>query len=273
MYRRAGNGYVLVITSSTHKTGTGKFGVNGQEIIVDVDFDPLTHAINHAEVFQLPFSVGHMPIRNLAVGSPGYGPISRPGSAEDANSMDIYAIGGVYNYRFTSDIHTDVEVGDKVYFKKRTLNSPMNQMGAFKQNGKVQKYLYKVPYENIYCVLRGTEMIMIGGWVLLEPIFEDWDDILRPTYYDYKDAHGQPIERPKRQWIKIKAAPQADNMRARVAYIGKPLKGDPCDIEVGEVVLFKRLKTTDFQVIEGKNYIVLHQHQIMASVTEDCKIT
>jgi len=272
MYRKGGHGHVLICVPATHKEGTGIRGADGKEIIIDIAFNPIRYVINYAEVFLLPLSMGKTPMFNLRMGSPGYGPIRKPNTDTPA-SMDIYAIGGVYQYRFSSDIVPEVNVGDRIYFKRHTLNNAKNKMGALKSSKSLELLIFRVPYDSIYCSVRDGQIKMIGGWVLLEPIYEDWDSIFKPTYFDYTTASGEKIPRPKKDWIQIRTAPTHDNQRAKVAHIGTPLKGDTTDIEVGDVVLFKRQpREMEFQEIEGKKYIILHQSQIMAQFLQECKI-
>lgn len=274
MYSKSGTGFVLVITSATHKVNTGRKGINGQELILDVAFNPLDHALGYADVFQLPISLGHSPIAQKHLGSPGFGPLRRPPHSDEPSSTDIYAVGGVYKYSFTDDIAAEISLGDRIYFKKRILNNKHNLMGTLKgEDGKPAKYLYKVPYEAIFCAVRHGKIIPIGGHVLLKPIYEDWTDIYRKTYYEYAAANGQRVERPKKDWLQLKAEPEADNMRGIVAYVGTPLKGEVCDIEVGETVLFRKQPAKiEFKEIEGENYIVLGQDQILASLSGNVKL-
>lgn len=274
MYRKSGTGYVLVVCEATHKAGTGRMGIDGKEIIIDIAFNPMQYAFNHAVVHQLPFEMGNMPIMQVPCGAPGYGSINTPKGSMEYPSTDIYTIGGVYKYKYISDIVPEVQIGDKIYFKPRTLNNARNLMGTLKdENGKAQKYIYKVPYENIFCAVRDGKIIMIGGWVLLEPMMEDFEDILIPTYHQYlRDEKGNPLLLPKEQWRKKKQAPEHDNLRGKVAHIGNPLKGEPCDIQAGATVIFRRQIKTFFQVIEGERYIILSQDQIMAELLHDVKV-
>lgn len=273
MYRKSGVGYVLVITDAMYKAETGRKGIDGKEIVMDIAFDPMRYALNFASVYQLPIEMGKQSFLQKYPGVPGYGPIRRPPNLDTSPSADIYAIGNVYKYKTVGDIQPDVAIGDKIYFKPRTLNSKRNFMGALKdEQGKTSKYIYKVPYENIFCTVRDGQINMIGGWVLLEPLMEDWEDVVVKTYYDFKDALGLPIERPKKEWIYKKAAPETENQRAIVAHIGPPLKGEPCDIEVGHRVFFRKQQTTFFQGIEGKKYIVLTQDHLLCQLKEDIKV-
>lgn len=106
---------------------------------------------------------------------------------------------------------------------------------------------------------------MIGGWCLLEPIHEEWDTIFRKTFYDHVDAQGNPIERPKEQWIQMKVMPDMDKMRAYVRHFGTPMAGDECELEKGMKVAFRPIAGF-IQEIEGTKYIVCRQNQILAEV-------
>lgn len=266
MYKKAGTGYILCITDATHRVKTDK----GIQL---VSFDPLQYALNNATCHQIPVDMGMIPIDQIDPGSPGYGPALISPESELEPSSDIYAIGGVYQYKFVSDIEPEVEIGDRVYFKPRTLNNRANFIVALK-NGKGQpdKYIYKCPYENIFCAVRDKKIIMIGSWVLVEPIVEDWDDILIKTYYDIKDSDGNKIERPKKEWIQKKVMPEVDKLRGYVRHIGKPLKGDDCDVEVNDLVVFRRQAGTHYQKIGGVNYLVIKQNQILAKLLQNVKV-
>lgn len=273
MYSRSGVGYILVITDSVYKAETDRKGIDGQPIIIDIAFNPMRYALNFATAYQLPIELGNTIFLQAPSGPPGYGPINMPRGYDGSPSTDIYAIGGVYKYKYVSDIQADVQIGDKIYFKPRTLNNKANFMGMLKDDkGKPSKYIYKVPYENIFCTVRDNQITMIGGWVLLDPIYEDWEDTYQKTYYPYKDKRGNPIERPKKEWIVKKIAPEHDMQRANVAHIGPPLKGEFCDIDQGQRVIFRKQQTTFFQMVEGKKYIVTTQDQILGELLQDLKV-
>lgn len=274
MYRKSGVGYVLVVTEAIFKAETGRKGQDGKEIILDVAFNPMMHALNFATVYQLPIDMGKSPLITKSPGHPGYGPISRPSNLESSPSHDIYAIGNVYRYRYISDIVQEVEIGDKIYFKPRTLNNKANMMGDLKDDkGTTKQYIYKVPYENIFCTVRNGNIKMIGGWILLDPIMEEWGDIVQKTYYPYTDKFGGKIERPKKEWIYKKMAPEHINQTGIIAHVGTPLKGEHCDIEVGMRAVYRKPLKTFFQKIEGVQYIVLNQEYIDGYLTEKAKVS
>jgi co-chaperonin GroES (HSP10) len=109
------------------------------------------------------------------------------------------------------------------------------------------------------------EFQMIGGWCLLEPIMEEWDTIFRPTYYDQVDKDGNPIPRPKEQWLQMKVMPDMDKMRGRVKHYGTPMAGETCELQKNMVVAFRPIAKF-LQDIEGTKYIVCRQNQILAEV-------
>ncbi len=273
MYSRSGQGAVLVVTDAVYKADTGRKGIDGKEIIIDIAYHPMRYAMNFAEAYQLPFAMGSAPIAQVPIGMPGYGPVNIPRDASEYPSTDLYAIGGVYKYKYVSDISPDVEVGDRIYFKPRTLNNAKNYMGALlNEKGKPAKYIYQVPYENIFCRVHFGKIQMIGGWVLLEPIYEDWNDILVPTYFPLNQTLGRKVERPKSQWIQKKVSPDVDNQRGIIAHIGKPLKGETCDLYEGMRVVFRKQEKVFFQHIEGKKYIVISQDMILGELLADIKV-
>lgn len=119
-------------------------------------------------------------------------------------------------------------------------------------------------------VINGTAKVtvkhinMIGSWCLLNPIMEDWASILRPTFFPYTNDKGEPIPRPKEQWIQMKVAPGKEKMRGIVKYFGKPLKGDDCDLEPLMKVWIRKVASEWLLAIEGARYIVCRQNQILA---------
>jgi co-chaperonin GroES (HSP10) len=110
-------------------------------------------------------------------------------------------------------------------------------------------------------------MIMIGSHVLIDPILETFDEILRPTYYDIKDKFGNFIQRPKKEWIQIKTAPSKKDRQGIVVEVGTPLRGEKCYIKKGDKILFKP-NMKNLIKIEGKSYFVLRQDQILCTVEE-----
>lgn len=86
----------------------------------------------------------------------------------------------------------DVGEGDKVYFTE-TVTEPENFLGFWGD----KKALYRCRADNVICVVRShdevshseqgdetniiTDIIMQGTWVLVEPVYETWDEITTPS--------------------------------------------------------------------------------------------
>lgn len=265
MYRKSGIGHVLVIAQATHKAGTGKKGVDGKEIIMDISWHPMKYALNYATVYQVPLEMGDRIIGQDPAGHPPYGAYRAYPDSEV--SGDLYAIGGgMHSFHRVSDIEPIVQVGDKIYIKPRTLNNARNYLGTLKgKDGKPEYFIYKVPYENIFCRIEPeTKKIqVVGNWALIQPIYEDWDDILIPTYYPYTDKKGNKIPRPKDQWIQKKKFPEHDIQRGVLAHVARSWRGKPFDIKPGVLVAFKAQVRPFFQTIEGVQYMVMYQDTIL----------
>ena len=132
--------------------------------------------------------------------------------------------------------------------------------------GKVNAYLdgYKDKYKM-------SRMIPIGSWCLIEPEYESWESILRPTPVIGDDGkpllkeNGKPVLKPKDQWLQIKVAPEAKFLRGYVRAVGKPLKGETCEIAAGDHILYRR--DADWMVkIEGEIYYCIRQRHIEAKI-------
>lgn len=262
-YTRGGYNAVLVkIENSVFRDDSGITGLDGKPIQIDSSYQPERRLKYSGVVVQLPIGLGNAPISQVSSGFPGYGAIRR----FDDDDMDephpaLYQLGGNYQYKFLSDIEQEVKLGDKIYFKWKTLHNRGNLVAETK--GSSKSWIFRVPYDNIICSIRDEKIIMIGSNVLIDPIFESWEEILVPTFYPYKDALGMPIQRPKDQWIQTKTAPTHKNKIGKVAAIGSPLKGEECYLKVGDRISYKP-NFRNFTEIEGGKYFVLRQDQILA---------
>jgi hypothetical protein len=261
MYKQGGTGYVLISVKETHKNKTGIIGLGGQELVTDTTFSPEKNALSTAVVIQTPISKGNLPLAQIPVGTPAYGAIRVPEGAEDV-SDDFYSSRGVYDYILVSDIQEEVEQGDQIFFKERILNNQNN----FIEEVDGQK-IFKVPYDCIYGILRKDGITMVGTWTLVEPIYEDWDDILIPTFTEFTDTNGDLIPRPKEQWIQTKLAPEHDELRGYVFKVGLPFKGNSCEIVEGMKVLFRPQGIVWVDVNDSK-YMIVRQDNILAYYTD-----
>lgn len=263
-FKRGGVGHVLIKTDSIHETRLKARGENGAVLISDVTYLPQQRTRVYGTVIQLPIHLGMGIIGMVSPGVPGYGAI-RVYKDHDMEqpSHAFYKIGGTTKYKFMSDIRPDVEMNDKIYFKWRALAQKNNLVA--KSKGENPEFIFKIPYDQIICVVRDGKIIPIGANVLIDPMIETFDDILEPTYYSNPGPNGERVERPKSEWIQKKAFPENIVRHGIVKHFGKPLRGDLCYLEPEMKVLMK-LNLKNMFHIEGKEYIVIRQDKLIAKL-------
>lgn len=219
----------------THNKKTGFKGVNGMDIELDTSWDPQRHVKLKGTVIQLPRRLVHSPMMQETDGRPSYHSEHK------------------YNYKYFDDIVQEVQLGDIVYFHFNSVTEK-NYMGD---------RMYRIHYASILVVVRKGKIIPIGSYTLVIPDMETWPTILKPTYYPFLDRNQKPKKRPKSEWLQVKLFPTAKALRGFVAHVGKPLKGDKCEIKNGDMIIYRN--NADWTVtIEGKDYYVMRQRHILA---------
>jgi len=151
------------------------------------------------------------------------------------------------NHYITSRITERLMIGDTVYF----------HFNSIKEHSRVQlnpsdKPSYLVNLSSIFCIVRAGKILMHGGRVLCEPVFDS----------DVVDEGGIKVRKTK-SGIISEINVGHNIKRARLAHIGNPLKGD---IRVmaspGEEVYYD--KDADFEnEIEGKRYFCMMQEDLL----------
>lgn len=242
-------------------------------IIMRTDIDKDQHYINKAEVVTTPIGMS----KNMRILIPKYVPLEPNGPQdpqyeisddEDPDEAEFKIMGAIkavyseecvkfHNY---ADIAMEVEIGDMVYFNWTALSKEQNFV---RFEGEYQ--LWKIDYPNIFCALRNEQIIMIGSWVLIEPEWESFDDILVPVYYPLELTGGKKKLKPKSQWIQTKTEPEADELKGFVRHVGTPLKGQECYVKSGDHIFFMKGSKLNVEV-EGKKYYVMRQHRIEAKI-------
>lgn len=258
-YQRGGVGVVLCKLDTVYKMKSGIKGLDGQELVLgDPDFNQQQNARTHGEVIQIPIALSKAPLYSYSPRFPAYGATRFP-------DADVDKIGDVFyshphnEYKFQNDIIPEVQVGDRIYFPWTVTHDKRNLIAKSPDN---KSFIFRVSYDLVYAVARGEQIIPIGGNVLIDPIWESFESILKPTYYPFKDAHGQPMQRPKSEWIQVKTAPRTIDREGIVRHVGTPLKGEKCALKPGMKVLYKPV-LKNVQQIEGSNYFVVPQNQIL----------
>lgn len=258
-YSRGGVGYLIVRFEKVYETGTGILGLDGKELIIgDTDYNREKRARIFGTVIQVPISLGKKPISSEKAGFPGYGAIRLP------DDMDAQISDAIYSrpknrIRFMSDIVPDVQLDDRIYCSWTQVFDQRNLL-AKSANGKV--FVFRVSYDTVYCTVRDEKIIPIGGNVLIDPIWDTWETILKPSYYPFNGPDGKPAVRPKSEWIQVKTAPKTVDREGIITHLGEPLKGDRCTLKPGMRVLFKpNLK--NLTEIEGSKYFIVPQNKIL----------
>lgn len=252
MFRSLRN-FIIIKTDSLFEDKVSFRGSDGMELVIDVDFDRQRHTRIYGECTDVPLYLGKVPLHQEHRGLPeyhGYSP---------------------YYYKFMSDIEMEVQVGDRVYFH---FNSVVQRNFVDVQGKHPNRtWFIKVRYDQILCVVRDGKIIPIGGYALIEPEYETWDDILVPVPMTVngkvlKDKYGEVKYKPKDQWIQTKIAPQYKYLTGFVRHVGSPLNGDKCEIEVGQKIWYR--KNADWpNKIEGKEYFTIRQRHIIGRQTKN----
>jgi hypothetical protein len=257
-----GIGYLLVEAQSRYEDSTGAKGIGGKDIVVDTRWEPLKYVKTFGKVVQIPYAMGQRPIDQIPVGMPSYGP--RRGDVENAPSA-LYSTGSQYRYIRLSDVAQEVKIGDTLWFNRTVLNDTNNIVDEFDRDG-VKTYVFKVDYDLAICVEK-KEPIMLGGWCFLEPIMENWDKQFIPTKSSLKDANGNPILKPRDQWLQIALQPEQEKLRARLKYFGTPLRGDKFYYSKDSEVFIRRQVRWRYPY-KGVEYMLVKQGDIFCEVKD-----
>lgn len=258
-YKRGGVGYCLIKLDAIYKTGTGITGLDGKELVVgDTDYAKEKHANTSGVVIQLPVDLGKHPLTSKRMGFPKYGASRLPEKDVEQISHALYSR-PTASWKFRNDIAPEVELNDKVYFQWQAVFDKRNLIA---QAPDKKSFIFKVAYDLIYCAVREGKIIPIGAHVLIDPVWESFDSILRPTYYPFNGPDGKPAPRPKKEWIQVKTAPKNIDREGIIAHIGTPLKGDKTPLKAGMKVLYKPVMKNLLDV-EGGKYFIMRQDQIL----------
>lgn len=260
-----GIGMVIVEVEGKFEENLGVKGINGKELVADTRFEPIKFIKMCGVVKRVPFAMGERPLYNIPVGFPGYGP-QRGQNPHDAHAA-LYAIGGVLQWKRTSDIAPEVKVGDTIWFSRYVVNSHANVLDEFERDGK-KILVLKVDYDLIICVDEPEGPKMIGGWCFLDPMQERWEKVLRPTFTNLKDAEGNFIPKPKDQWLVFALNPPMQKFIAKLKHFGTPMKGDEFEFEKDAEVYIRPRKQHMMYKYKGTEYILIHQWEILAELVD-----
>lgn len=163
----------------------------------------------------------------------GYTNLSRknycPSTFEDFKKKTLQDVG----------LRLSIERFDTIYFDYR-VTEPDNLVGSHEG-----KELYKVRADQIICSVKDGEIIPQGGWCLVEPNMETWEEITTKS------------------GILMKSAPQAKYLEGTVRHIS-PLY----NIKSGDKILYEIAANWTVN-IEGKDYYVIEEEDILGKFVKE----
>lgn len=222
---------------------------------IEKEFNPLKRKRNFGTVISIPKTLtNEIKIYQIHPGSPAP---QQYISGEDAERLDIpYNCGGWKpSYVTCADIVPEVQVGDKVYFHFLTIDESNRLKGD--DGGDY----YKLRYNNIFCVVRDENIIPIGGFVLLQPAYDEGVEILERI----PSQCAPHIVRRSSSGLIVESNIKPKAVEGIVRHIGTPLIVDTCEIKVADLVSFEL--NADFKMeIEGKEYYVIPYRDILGKI-------
>jgi co-chaperonin GroES (HSP10) len=147
------------------------------------------------------------------------------------------------------EIEADVQVGDKVYF---------HYLATFDENACLYGNYYRIPYCWVFCVVRGTDIIPIGGWTFCEKMVEGEEE------FSQVEVNGVKISAVTNSSGLVTSIGKKESTKVAIMrHIGKPLKNiNSIEVNSGEKVLIE--KSLNFEnTIEGKSYYTIRQGDIL----------
>jgi len=144
--------------------------------------------------------------------------------------------------RYKTDV--EISVGDKVYFHHFVVADDMKITSG-------DKVYYKLPRYHMYCVVKNLNIIMLDYWVLVSPIMEKEEDIIK--------EFGT-----LKLWTKT--APGEINLMGKVEHVSTA--GIEQGINKGDTILFK--KDSEYKMtIEGNDYYRMELANVVAVIRDN----
>lgn len=154
---------------------------------------------------------------------------------------------GISQHYFLSFVQDSPQIGDILYF----------HFNSILPDTKVDLNIYGKPYylvhmEQIFAMVRNGEVIMYGGRVLAEPIYDN----------DVEDVGGMKVRKTE-SGIISEINVTHNLKKARLTHIGNPLSNQvKTDVAPGDIIFYD--KDADFEnEVEGKTYFCMTQEDIL----------
>lgn len=152
-----------------------------------------------------------------------------------------------------------LEIGDKVYFRHVNTDSDATTVASSFGN-EYESMLKRIPYDDVFCVVRDGEIIPVGGWILGEPelvgegeieLIDDGRGNLKKVKLTYLNRALNIVEPYSEEF---------DVRTARVKYRSKFIDSND-EIEVGDLVYGVNINYLN--VIEGQDFYCFKEETVM----------
>lgn len=155
-------------------------------------------------------------------------------------------------YQLDVEVMADLKVNDPLFYA-HVIDGNIEVLSHLYNKGKAERY---------------SKIIMIGGHVLVKPVWEDQvedlgiGDVKLPGYSALANAKG----RVNKLGLVVDLHEKPKPLEGIVKHIGSPLKGEEdLGVEPGDKVIF--LPESDWEnTIEGEKYFVMKQRDLLAKV-------
>lgn len=235
------------------KTESGIITLNEANINEEQD-DRFQYKRLFGTVVGVPLSFSDQPISAVDEGKPAYTMFVGHDSIVDKrnrgypwnNKQYNCSTFDAYDIQTMADIGKmmNVKVGDKVYFDEKVTERE-NFMGHSSSSalvGAKKSLIFRCPANQIFCKVEGKNLVMQGGWVLVEPDMETWEEITTPS------------------GIIMKVSPEAKALRGWVRFIG-----ERDDLKPGDHIIY--INDADVRTtIEGVEYFCMLEEEILSKI-------
>lgn len=254
------NNYIFVVLE---KEREDTISLGGKEIYFDGNYDKERNKRLYGEVIGVPQKLVLTEfLYEILPGEPAYKEyVSGETLLQQENhgvsvSRDDYCCSvGSKQYAKITDIVMDVRVGDRIYVHFNSL-VPHNHIKN--HDGRT---IYKVPYSSVICAIRNQEIMPIGGYVLVEPSFDEGVEDIGGGSKGKLSASGLVTE--------IVTAPKY--LEGIVRHVGSPLKCEEEIVKPGDKIIYE--KNADWLMkIEGKEYFVIRQRDLLAVIEDEKRV-
>jgi co-chaperonin GroES (HSP10) len=147
------------------------------------------------------------------------------------------------------NIVQEVQVGDEILFHYNVINE-----GNYMDEG-----VYRCEYQHVFAVRDGDAWKMIGGWVMMKPVYEDGVEKV--------DIDGRSMAvRQTESGIITETHIIPSTEFAELMHVGTPMKNrSDCPYKSGDQVLY--LKDMDFEVeVDGERIYMMRQEELLGKV-------